>query len=122
VRSDIDNLHDIISNTKSHLTTNGKPLLDIFEDFKVKNDDGEQSKEASQYPSLLARDLEETKNAMTDIEKTVNSFTKQVSLPIGKYYGGNEDCTMSQNPKRIFSTTKQGSVNKAKDKFEQKNA
>jgi len=120
VRSDIDNLHDIISNTKSHLTTNGKPLLDIFEDFKVRNDDGEQSKEAAQYPSLLARDLEETKNAMTDIEKTVNSFTKQVSLPIGKYYGGHEDCAMNKNPKRIFSTTKQGSVNKAKDKFEQR--
>ena len=84
VRSDIDNLHNIISNTKSHLTTNGKPLLDIFEDFKVKSDDGEQAKEATQYPSLLAKDLEETKNAMTDIEKTVSSFTKQVSLPIGK--------------------------------------
>ena len=84
VRSDIDNLHHIISSTKNHLSTNGKPLLDIFEDFKSKNDVAEQSKGSSQYPSRLARDLEETKNAMTDIEKTVNSFTKQVSLPIGK--------------------------------------
>jgi hypothetical protein len=119
VRSNIDNLHDIISSTKNHLTTNGKPLLDIFEDFKAKNND-EEFKEAAQYPSLLARDLEETKNAMTDIEKTVNSFTKQVSLPIGKYYGGQDNFSASKNPKRIFSTAKQGSVNKTKDKYEQK--
>jgi len=120
VRSDIDNLHDIISSTKNHLSTNGKPLLDIFEDFKSKNDVAEQSKGSSQYPSRLARDLEETKNAMTDIEKTVNSFTKQVSLPIGKYYGGVDDYSSIQNPKRIFSTAKQGSVNKTKDRYEQK--
>eukprot|EP00090_Calanus_glacialis_P003873 TRINITY_DN12907_c0_g1_i1.p1 TRINITY_DN12907_c0_g1~~TRINITY_DN12907_c0_g1_i1.p1 ORF type:complete len:1505 (+),score=299.61 TRINITY_DN12907_c0_g1_i1:210-4724(+) len=118
VRTDIDSLHDIISSTKNHLTTNGKPLLDIFEDFKSKNDEGEQSKGSRQYPSTLARDLEETKNAMTDIEKTVNSFTKQVSLPIGKYYGS--DYISTPNPKRIFSTANQGSVNKTKDRYEQK--
>lgn len=120
VRSDIDNLHDIISSTKNHLSTNGKPLLDIFEDFKTKQNNGDLAKESVQYPSTLARDLEETKNAMTDIEKTVNNFTKQVSLPIGKYDGGQSDYSSSPKAKRIFSMANQGSVNKTKDRYEQR--
>eukprot|EP00092_Neocalanus_flemingeri_P027419 GFUD01029736.1.p1 GENE.GFUD01029736.1~~GFUD01029736.1.p1 ORF type:complete len:1514 (+),score=324.17 GFUD01029736.1:225-4766(+) len=121
VRSDIDNLRDIISNTKSDLTTNGKPLLDIFEEFKTNQDDQEQQFRGSkQLPSTLARDLVETKYAMRDIEKTVNSFTKQVSLPIGKIDGGHVDYTSTPNPKKIFSMANQGSVNKTKDRYEQR--
>merc|ERR1711936_1363384 len=56
---------------------------------------------------------------MKDIEKTVNAFSKRVSLPMEKIGGGYNDSSSCSNPKKIFSMAKQGSVNKTKAQYEQ---
>ena len=70
VRSDIDSLCDIINTTQSD---NAKPEYQDQVAVRTKHDQ-----------TRLSKHLAETKNVMKDIEVTVDSFRKQMSLPIGK--------------------------------------
>merc|ERR1719384_1258088 len=67
--------------------------------------------------SSMESDLAETTNAMREIERTVNSFSRPSP---SKTEQGVHSNTSSPNPRRIFARANQGSVNKTKDRFEQR--
>jgi len=122
VRSDIDSLKEVISNAKNDIKANGKPLLDIFDEFKTKPADLKYKFGGSKHDKgAIVRDLADTSSAMRDIENTLKSFSKQVFMPIGK---DNDSCQLeklpSSSPRNIFRQANQGSVTKTKDKYEQR--
>merc|ERR1711936_767366 len=67
----------------------------------------------------MESDLAETTNAMREIERTVNSFSRPSPSKTEQVVHSN---TSSPNPRRIFARANQGSVNKTKDRFEQRTA
>merc|ERR1719220_669754 len=69
--------------------------------------------------SSMESDLAETTNAMWEIERTVNSFSRPSP---SKTEQVGHSATSSPNPRRIFARANQGSVNKTKDRFEQRQA
>merc|ERR1712029_1007194 len=68
----------------------------------------------------LERDLADTQIVMKDIEHTVDSFRRHLSLPSGRL-DYNENNTSNIKAKRVpYPAANQGSVSKTKDKFEVK--
>jgi hypothetical protein len=82
VRSDIDDLRESLNETKTNVAANSRDILARCSFYT------EHEPPVSRLPRLsgssLQTDLAETSNAMREIERTVNSFTKQTSLPAGK--------------------------------------
>merc|ERR1711971_1116826 len=69
--------------------------------------------------SSMESDLAETTSAMREIERTVNSFSRPSPTKTEQAPSNNAN---SPNPRRIFARANQGSVNKTKDRFEQRTA
>merc|ERR1719285_1034955 len=113
VRNDIDNLRESLTETKSNVQANSR---DILARCSFYTDGDVRGKEIKGKSDSMENDLKETNNAMKEIERTVNSFRTQTSLPTGSTI----EARNSPNPRRvgIFAGANQGSVTKTKDRFE----
>ena len=70
VRSDIDNLCDIINNSSDKL--------------KQEMWESESQRSSGKYCRKIEKDLHDTQLVMKDIEHTVDSFRRHLSLPSGR--------------------------------------
>ena len=117
VRSDIDHLRQSLNETKTSVAANSRDILARCS-FFTDTTQGKMVEGRLLNGSSLESDLAETSSAMQEIERTVNSFTKQNSLPTGRVTQPEQ--VSSPNPRRIFAGANQGSVTKTKDRFEQR--
>ena len=81
VRTDIDSLRSSLTQTRAGVAADSKDILarcSFYTDVREFKGGGEDGKRES--GGSLESDLRETNNAMKEIERTVNSFSKQPSV------------------------------------------